>query len=382
MNFVFWQNMPTHHQAPWLAALACHAEVWVAHEAAIPGWRSEMGWVMPDYGKAHVSVGLTETMADSVVREAGPQAIHVFSGISAYPQIQRAFVQSSASRRKGIMSECPPREGLRGRARWAAGKVNHLRYSRQIGFVLGMGDHAGIWYRSLGYAPEKVFDFAYYPPLPESASSGTGAVKSNFWQSGTRLLFIGQLIPRKGVDLLIAALAENRAGAWSLQIVGVGAMEQTLREQVQSLGLADRVTFHGALPNDEAMAALASADMLILPSRFDGYGAVVSEALLRGIPVICSSECGARQNVVENPECGNVFRTQEQLVAQLAMAISAGRLTEQRSELIKVWARQSISPAAGARYFLNIINHLYDGAPRPTPPWAIPAESLYTEASF
>src|SRR5665213_4141769 len=109
VTYVFWQNMPTHIQSPWLAALADKAQVRVVVESDIPAWRREMGWTSPDYGQASVEVGISPASLDRVVLAAGHEAVHIFSGIAAYPGVHSGFKKClELGRRIGVLAECPP----------------------------------------------------------------------------------------------------------------------------------------------------------------------------------------------------------------------------------------------------------------------------------
>jgi glycosyltransferase involved in cell wall biosynthesis len=104
------------------------------------------------------------------------------------------------------------------------------------------------------------------------------------------LLAVGAVSPRKGYDLLIAALAKMAALPWRLTIAGAtdrapdtfGALQQ----QVTGLGLADRVTFAGAISDDALAALYGEADIFVMASHYEGYGMVLTEALARGLPIV------------------------------------------------------------------------------------------------
>ena len=122
--------------------------------------------------------------------------------------------------------------------------------------------------------------------------------------SGSReltLLCVASLTARKGHDLLFAALSGLKAFGWRLDCIG-GAMGDErrfgdLQEQLRSHGLLKRVTFAGE--GDDAMVgrAYAAADLFVLPTRYEGYGMVVAEALARGLPVV-STRTGAIADLV------------------------------------------------------------------------------------
>jgi glycosyltransferase involved in cell wall biosynthesis len=122
------------------------------------------------------------------------------------------------------------------------------------------------------------------PPGVDAAEVAAGT------PSGGRLLCVGAVTALKGHDLLFDALARIDDAAW--QCVCVGALDldvefvARLRRLVEEKGLGDRVCFTGPLTDDELDHAYAQADALVLASRAETYGMVVTEALARGLPVI------------------------------------------------------------------------------------------------
>lgn len=113
-----------------------------------------------------------------------------------------------------------------------------------------------------------------------------------------RLVFVGALLPRKGVDDLLSALALLPPDlAWHLDILGGGRLDATLREQAAALGMSN-VTFHGPQPSDAVRAAMQAAHLVLVPSRegaggrSEGIPVVLMEALSHARPVIASNLSG------------------------------------------------------------------------------------------
>lgn len=117
-------------------------------------------------------------------------------------------------------------------------------------------------------------------------------------------LFSGSLIERKGVDLLANAFAvllcENRN--LKLIFAGVGPLEGALR-QILSQSLA-QVEFLGFVPWEKLPEAYAQADLLCVPSRYDGWAMVVPEGLAAGLPVLTTDQTGAAHDLIRSNENG------------------------------------------------------------------------------
>jgi glycosyltransferase involved in cell wall biosynthesis len=101
----------------------------------------------------------------------------------------------------------------------------------------------------------------------------------------SRLLVIGVLTWRKGVDVLLNAMALviTNVPNLHLDIIGFGDEEANLHRLVDELGLAHHVTFHGRI--DKPLAKMAAADLIVVPSLFDSFPDTVLEALHVGTPV-------------------------------------------------------------------------------------------------
>jgi glycosyltransferase involved in cell wall biosynthesis len=115
------------------------------------------------------------------------------------------------------------------------------------------------------------------------------------------VLTVGSLIPRKGHDVLIDALAQIKALPWRAEIYGSGAFApdwaQSIRERIEAAGLSDRIRLHGAVDEEALAAAYHAADVFCLPSRYEGYGMVFAEAMAHGLPVVAADIAAAREVV-------------------------------------------------------------------------------------
>jgi glycosyltransferase involved in cell wall biosynthesis len=104
------------------------------------------------------------------------------------------------------------------------------------------------------------------------------------------VLAVGSVVPRKGYDILVAALAKISQLPWRLIIAGdrerSAETARRLDADIARLGLADRVTFAGAVAPQRLLLLYGAADLFVLPSRFEGYGMAYAEAIAHGLPVI------------------------------------------------------------------------------------------------
>jgi glycosyltransferase involved in cell wall biosynthesis len=121
--------------------------------------------------------------------------------------------------------------------------------------------------------------------------------------SGASLLTVGAVSSVKGQDHLLAALADLRDLPWSWTCVGSTSVEPEatvrLRRAATALGVADRIVLAGPLGGADLEAAYAAADLLVLPSRTESYGMVLTEAIAHGLPVVATDVGGVREALGE-----------------------------------------------------------------------------------
>jgi glycosyltransferase involved in cell wall biosynthesis len=149
------------------------------------------------------------------------------------------------------------------------------------------------------------------PALDDTPPSGPA--------TGKTVLAAGRLIRQKGFDLLIDAIRRLDDDDARLVIVGSGPEAAALAGQVKEAGLADRVVLTGYRPDIRPL--LDDARLFVLPSRFEGYGAVIVEALGAGRPVIATASTPAVDDVLGDSECGMVVPVED--VPALTSALRA-----------------------------------------------------------
>jgi len=114
-----------------------------------------------------------------------------------------------------------------------------------------------------------------------------------------RVLFVGRLAPQKGVRTLVEAAGLLEDPSARVLLVGDGPERPVLERESERIGVADRLRFVGFFAHERLPAALAHADLLVLPSLYEELGTVLLEAMQAGLPVV-ASKTGGIPDVVED----------------------------------------------------------------------------------
>ncbi|MDB9249149.1 glycosyltransferase [Halorubrum ezzemoulense] len=124
------------------------------------------------------------------------------------------------------------------------------------------------------------------------------------------LLYVGQLIARKNVELVLDALESIPKSDIQFIVVGDGPRESYLRSRADTL--ENSVEFKGFVERDQLYSYYTEADAFILPSKNEVWGLVVNEALACGTPVLVSDQCGCAPDLIREGFNGSIFQPDEQ----------------------------------------------------------------------
>lgn len=167
---------------------------------------------------------------------------------------------------------------------WAGLAVSRAYIKPAIDVAFLPNERQAVFARKLGFADDQIWYGVYGCDQPrfEVDHAGAGSRARSF-------LFVGRLAPEKGVDVLLAAYAAYRRrveAPWPLEMVGTGPLAPLLagRDGVVATGFRQP----SAMP-----AVFAGAGCFVLPSTFEPWGTVIHEATASGLPVICTTACGA-----------------------------------------------------------------------------------------
>jgi glycosyltransferase involved in cell wall biosynthesis len=359
-----WEPETSPHKLPLFRELLVHDRISTATYIAqgdlnehrrLEGWQTELGEDVP------VVIAPTPAQIESIVANSPVDSIHIFSGMRWVPCIVnglRAVI--SYQRRFGILHEPRVFEGVRGLARLSHSWLTERPLRRHASFILAVGAHGPGWFRMSGYRAERIFPFAYFlsnrPCSPASFQITRG--------SAPIISFLGRLEKSKGIHLFLDALDKVRSVA-SFYVAGHGTQASLVENAERGHGC-----FHylRAIKMAEVPYFLSKTDVLVLPSitMDDGWGAVISEALMAGAAVVSSDKVGASMCLADEVR-GAVVRelTGAAVAAAVDGIIRNGLCATPFREIRSQWADEHLTERVGVEYLLKILDHVFHGQARP-----------------
>lgn len=362
MRLVFWQNTLSPHQLPYISELPHDErvdEVVVVAPHALDAARAAMGWQLPDTPGLRTVIAPTDEEARALVTQSPNQSWHIYSGLRAFPDVLRWLRLGLGERtHRALVTELPNTYDFRHqRANAKPLWLHRLRFllrdrglARHVGDVFAMGEQATHYFSTLGLGWH-VHNFCYCTtPPPATTEQPSG---------GCRFVYVGSLSPRKAPQTLVAAseeVAEQlRSAGGTVDLVGDGPERAALERRIARAGLGDVVRLLGTRPMAEARQLMAGGDALVLPSAYDGWGAVVNEALQAGLYTIVSTAAGAATLLARAEGLGETFAPGDTHALAQAMRrclADTTRLREQRNTRRR-WADSNLSGRVLAKYFVD-----------------------------
>ena len=210
------------------------------------------------------------------------------------------------------------------------------------GTILAIGMIATISYRQL-IRGVKVRNFPYSYGRNVSDGAELSVAENNTAHRRIVALFIGSEWRRKGLDTLLAATAAlplELQSRLAVRVAGLKELPTELKGSV-AIGPSAHVTYLGFLQPDEVRNELRSADVLVVPSRYDGWAVVVEEAMAEGTPVIASDQVGAAPDLVVDGYSGFTFPSEDS--EALAVALTAVMCHDALDQSLSIGAKEDRS---------------------------------------
>lgn len=369
-NIVFWDPSYSPHKISFVDAVAkalpgCN--IFAFADADISAERRSLGWKSARPPEVQWDIKPNEHLIKDRVFSEPKETLHVLSGIRWVETIDSAikYIKQSGAC-FAIMQEPRVREGWRGELRFLQSWATENWYRKNSEFVLAIGRNGPPWFESVGYPTDKIIPFAYYVDPPNSSTAVAASLRSN---NKVTIGYAGRLVAAKGI-MDVAQAASELGREYRLLIAGSGPDADLMRNFCLKHKID--VSFLGVLPIDEIGNFMSRLDVLVLASntKDDGWGVVVSEALMSGTAVV-TTPCVGASVLMNDPILGRCVPANDpssiaQSIRDLA-SISAFNISNRL--LRKDAATEILSAESGAGYFAKIIQWRFEGGPKPRPFW-------------
>jgi len=186
-------------------------------------------------------------------------------------------------------------------------------------------------------------------------------IERNKPRNPIRFLYSGKFIYRKGVDILLEAIEFLLNKKMSFEFVFIG--DGPLRKQL--VDLSDKYPFNvkylGFKEIDDVASIFAECDILVCPSRYDGWGMVVTEGMAAGMPVVSTAQTGSAVDMIVDGQNGYLMQRldKEQLVFYMQRFIEKPEIIRKMGEKARETA-SFYNHRIGARTFLDMIHNVTD----------------------
>lgn len=228
-----------------------------------------------------------------------------------------------------------------------------------VSAALAGGTLARLYLESLGVASHRVavgYDIVDNRHFTKPVGLNKEVLREQLGLQRPYFLVCSRMIPKKNLGRLIAAYADYRIECeepYDLVIIGDGPLQQQVRNQIESLGLADVVNLVGFLQYDEIPPFYWAAEALVHPSTIEQWGLVVNEAMAAGLPCLVSDRCGCVTDLVQPSVTGETFNPFDShgITSVLTDFTNA---PADVVELMGVCARQQIEAWSPRRFCLGV----------------------------
>ena len=362
----FWQNMLTPHMGELAIEYAKlgHSVTFVSNQILSKD-RLKLGWQAPKLFNVRFKLVKNKKDILKLANNASIGTIHLVQGIRGNGIIkyaQQIFRERHVN--YWVLMETINNDSWQGIIKSILYRALFFYWQKNIQGVLAIGTNMPKWVVKHGINKKRVYPFAYFLKEKSNQLLKISSASNRVF----RFIFVGQLIKRKRVDYLIRALATFKESPFELRIIGIGNEKTYLYALANEL-LGDKVSWFDSQPMHLIPKLIKQADCLVLPSQHDGWGAVVSEALMVGTPVICTDSCGSSV-VVRASNYGHVVpaNNQDAFIEALSTQFKSGLWSLSNRKRLAKWA-SCLGAKSGASYLAKILNYNKKDFNHIIPPW-------------
>jgi len=365
-RIVFWEPSTSPHKVDFYSSIVNlnpSVEVICCAQTDFTRRHKDIGWTFIPNKLVKTFINPPVLQIEGLIANDLESTLHIFSGIRWVPIIVTALkLVKNNHANFAIMSEPRESEGFFGLIRFIQSWLSESWIKKNVKFILAQGANGPLWFNSIGYNKEIIFPFAYFINPPPDYLSYRSLSKLS--KKPIQVAYIGRLVKMKGIFDLVKAI-HIFGNNIKLNIVGSGSAKFLLKNKCDFFCL--KVNFFDHIPLYKIYDFLSEMDVLVLASTAkDGWGVVVSEALMSGVAVICTPNVGA-SIMLDYPIFGIKVppHSPKSIADSIKYLKHKNLLSMEVRKKRAAFSRQKLSANAGAKYLIEIINFRFHGGPSP-----------------
>ena len=246
----------------------------------------------------------------------------------------------------------------------------HVRYRNKPVYLLCAGAYVASDFTLIHAYPGKKFRFGYFP---EKKIYGSGELERMKGQGKeVQLVWAGRLMPLKHPEFVVRLGEDLKKKGYSFHIhlIGSGEMEETVKQDIQSRGLEDKITMYGFLDPARVRERMEKSHIhLFTSNHLEGWGAVVNEAMNSGCAVVANREAGAVPYLIEHGKNGMIYSggSYEEFLGAVCFLMEHGEERRKMGEnacqtIVSLWNAQN-----AAEQCLRFYDNWLQGKVEPPP---------------
>ncbi len=359
MNLIFWQNCLSPHQLPYIERVIddnrVERVVLCANEQ-LNDTRKNMGW---ENFANNVKKGFDIVISPSaeqiemLLSFQREDTVHLFSGIRGFQFVFQVFKKSLKYKiKRGIITEIPNTFAFgfsNAKPLWLHKLrffIQDRRFIPYIDYIFAIGEECADYYKSIS-TKWKIIPFAY-------CTSELTEMKCEKEIGDISIIYVGTLAWWKSVNTILEC--KKNYPEIKVNLVGDGPMRSRLEDYIEKNNIRN-VKIWGFQKHCDIPSFLEKNDVLILPSIYDGWGAVINEAMIKGLYVICSNKCGAK-DLLQTRSRGLVFSAGNSTELSKCLEYVVENISEIRNNRIlrQKWANSHIGGRSIATYMVDCLS--------------------------
>ena len=349
------------HFAVFLEQISNNHEVVLFVDESISKFRINQGWKVPKTGKTKIFINKDINFIKGFI-DKNQNSYLIFSSIHSIKSCELAFKYAVKKNERliGIISEGHKSNDLKMPLRIIRSRLFYLKYGKKIKFIFAIGDIAVKWYVKSGFSEKVVYNWTYFVDNKKKSSLIPKTEKNNKFA----LLFVGELNSNKRILNLIDVVKD--ISDVDLKVVGEGKFTSKVKTYSE---IYDNIQYLGILENSLVFEIMKNSDLLILPSKHDGWGAVTNESLLAGTPVLCTNTCGSSV-LLDGRIRGESYKWSKKRTRKLILKWKGKDNLEVNRNIIIKWSANLLAENA-ISYFTDVMHHVSKKTNdlKPKAPW-------------